>query len=363
MNENIIAKGILKSIFTLIGFGIIFFILWKISSLLVYILIAAIVSLIGRPIVILFNTKLKLPSSLSAGLVIFIFISIIGLLVYFFIPLLSNQIELLTKIDKTFIEEKLINKNLATLEYLTNIKADYIKENLTIRFETYLNKIDFKNIINYVLNTVSSISTALVCVTFISYFFLKDRLVFLNMILALVPTKHEKSTEFVIEKVNVLLGRYFLGLLLQVFVIFLIYLAILTFFTIKFSFTIALLCSVLNLIPYVGPLIGFFIFTGLSLNSLNSIDLDLDTILFKIFWLAITYNITQIIDNYILQPIIYSKSVKSHPLEIFIIIMIGGYLDGIIGIFIAVPFYTIFRVFLKEFFSEFKLVKSLTKDI
>jgi predicted PurR-regulated permease PerM len=73
--------------------------------------------------------------------------------------------------------------------------------------------------------------------------------------------------------------------------------------------------------------------------------------------------IVQVIDNNLSQPFIFSKSVNSHPLEIFLIILIIGFLFGIIGMIIAVPFYTILKVVAKEFFPENKIIKIVTKNI
>jgi predicted PurR-regulated permease PerM len=183
------------------------------------------------------------------------------------------------------------------------------------------------------------------------------------MILAIVPTKAEVKTEKALDQIKFLLQRYFMGLILQLVVMFVIYSGILNYFDVNYALTIAMLCAILNLIPYLGPVIGFFIIIGLTMNSLFGVGESLTIIILKIKWIAGLYLIAQVIDNYINQPIIYSKSVKSHPLEIFIVTIMGGFLYGVIGVFIAIPFYTIVRVILKEFFSEFKLVKSITKDL
>jgi predicted PurR-regulated permease PerM len=80
-------------------------------------------------------------------------------------------------------------------------------------------------------------------------------------------------------------------------------------------------------------------------------------------YVMIGYLIAQLIDNFGSQPLIFSKTTKSHPLEIFLIIIIGGLLFGIMGMITAVPLYTALKVILKEFLADNKIVKSLTKDI
>ena len=69
------------------------------------------------------------------------------------------------------------------------------------------------------------------------------------------------------------------------------------------------------------------------------------------------------IDNNLLVPLIYSKSVKAHPLEIFFVIIMGGSLAGLIGMLLAIPVYTVLRVIAKEFFQQFRVVQKLTAKI
>ena len=80
-------------------------------------------------------------------------------------------------------------------------------------------------------------------------------------------------------------------------------------------------------------------------------------------WAVVGFVIGQLIDNFISQPKIFSTATKAHPLEIFLVILIAGVLFGIVGLIVAVPAYTAIKVILKEFLSENKVVKKLTKHI
>jgi len=71
----------------------------------------------------------------------------------------------------------------------------------------------------------------------------------------------------------------------------------------------------------------------------------------------------QLIDNNILVPFIYAKSVKSHPLEIFLVIIMGGSLAGFVGMLLAVPVYTVLRVIAREFFQQFRVVQKITETM
>ena len=125
---------------------------------------------------------------------------------------------------------------------------------------------------------------------------------------------------------------------------------------------IAVLCALLNLIPYIGSLIGAFLMVVLTMSSNLGASFS-EVILPKTTYVMIGFMIGQLVDNFFSQPFIFSKSVKSHPLEIFLVIIIGGLLFGVIGMITAVPSYTALKVIMKEFLSENKIVKELTKNI
>jgi predicted PurR-regulated permease PerM len=125
---------------------------------------------------------------------------------------------------------------------------------------------------------------------------------------------------------------------------------------------IAFLCAILNIIPYIGPFIGS-ILAGI-LTMLSTINSDFQSVtLPTTLYVTIGFFIVQLIDNNVSSPIIFSKSVNSHPLEIFLVILIIGMLFGITGMIIAVPLYTILKVIGKEFFPENKVIKVLTKNL
>ena len=84
------------------------------------------------------------------------------------------------------------------------------------------------------------------------------------------------------------------------------------------SIVIAFLCALLNLIPYVGPLIGGVLMLFLTMSSNLGQDFQ-EVILPTTIYVMIGYVIAQLIDNFLSQPLIFSNSVKSHPLEIFLI--------------------------------------------
>jgi predicted PurR-regulated permease PerM len=219
----------------------------------------------------------------------------------------------------------------------------------------------FSDFFTSVLETISNFGIGLVSVFFITFFFLKDKSVFVSGFKEILPDKNETKILESIYKIRQVLSKYFIGLILQLTIILILYLIVLLIFGIENAFVIAFLCALLNIVPYVGPLIG----TALAgiLTLLGTIGTDFQTnALPTTIYVIIGFCIVQIIDNNISSPIIFSKSLNSHPLEIFLIILIIGTLFGITGMIIAIPFYTIMKVIAKEFYPENKIIKLLTQN-
>src|SRR5690606_28739425 len=199
-------------------------------------------------------------------------------------------------------------------------------------------------------------------VIFISFFLLKDSKLLENSILSLVPDTKVQSASYSMLKIKNLLSRYFIGLIFQILILFVIYSAVLLIFGIDNAIVIAFLCALLNIIPYIGPIIGGILMLFLSMSSNLGADFS-SVVLPTSLYVMIGFVIGQLIDNFFSQPIIYSSSVKSHPLEIFLVIIISGLLFGVIGMIAAIPVYTMIKVIAQQFLPNIKVVKELTKSI
>ena len=195
-------------------------------------------------------------------------------------------------------------------------------------------------------------------ITFISFFFIKDQRLLYNMIMAPIPVKHEEKVRNVMSASKKLLTRYFIGVIIEVAIIITIVSVGLLLLGVKNAILIGFIAGMFNVIPYVGPLIGALI--GITIGVITNTDVWSLAVLGLIGKMAIVYAIAQALDNIVLQPFIYSQSVKAHPLEIFLVIIMAGNVAGIVGMIIAIPAYSIFRVFIREFFNQFKLVQKLT---
>jgi predicted PurR-regulated permease PerM len=88
-----------------------------------------------------------------------------------------------------------------------------------------------------------------------------------------------------------------------------------------------------------------------------------DHVLVTAIIVVLVFSAANLIDNIILQPIIYSTSVKAHPVEIFLVIIMAGSLAGIPGMILAIPGYTVLRIVAREFLGKFRLVRKLTQNM
>ncbi len=361
MNSKIISTGILRALAILLGIALLCYFLFKIQSVLVYIIIAAVIALIARPLILLLRRKLKFPNTLAVISTMVLFIVLLLGIIGMFIPLVIEQGKSLSLLqESTHFEENIRNLINQTNDYFRSKNIDILSELQGADVFSSLKSIP--NALNSIVGTLGSFSIGLFSVLFISFFFMKDSRLFKSAILTVIPNGTEKRFSQSLEKINDLLSRYFIGLVLQISILFIFYTIILLIFGISNAVVIAFLCALLNIIPYVGPLIGAFLMIVLSMTS--NLGQDFQTqILPTTIYVMIGYFIAQMIDNFASQPIIFSKTTKSHPLEIFLVIIIGGLLMGPLGMIVAVPSYTVLKVILKEFLSENKIVKSLTKDI
>ena len=197
-------------------------------------------------------------------------------------------------------------------------------------------------------------------VLFITFFFLKDGNDIFRTLLRQFPIKQRKKLKLSFAKIENLLTRYFSGVFTQITILFILYLLLLLILGVENSFSIAFICAILNIIPYLGPLISILLM--IILSATNNIDAFIfNDFLANSIWLLIGFTAIQMLDNFIIQPYIFSSSIKSHPLEVFIVIIFSGLLFGIFGLIIAIPVYTTIKVIYNSFFDTKKLMENLFK--
>lgn len=344
---------------------------WWFKNVLIYMLVAVVVSLIAKPAVQLMKKVSikgrRLPDWLLAAISLTIIMILAGAFIFLLFPLVNGILQGID-FDQT---ARSIAGPLSDLN--THLREAFPKLGDNFRIEVAAIKelmkfFDLSAVSSWVGSAASIISTtavAIFSITFISFFFIKDDGLFTKIVCSLVPDKHEKTTEKAIDDIEHLLSRYFIGVTVEVTGVALLNflgLWLIARIGINAAVCIAIITGILNIIPYIGPLMGCIIGTSLALiiklSSAVPIGMDMGLLGFTVVVLGILC-FTQIIDNILYQPLIYSTSIKSKPLEIFIVLLIVGYIGGPLAMIVAIPTYTVFRVIAFRFFRNVKAIRRL----
>lgn len=350
--------------------AIIIFLIWFFSNVVTYILVAAVISLMGKPLVdLLCRLKYKsiyLPKWVSASIVLCALWGVAILLAILFVPIIYDRLQVfaLTGLENfsKYADQPLNEaRNFLSshFNYSMTLSAEDIMSEVSHRVSTIVDS--SVSSVASVIDFVTSAFVALFSITFITFFFMKENQLFDNGVVMLFPQRYERSIRDAINSSINLISKYLLGLagesIIKTVVITIgLYLIGIDFST---SFIIAIISGILNVIPYIGPIIGAGI--GLLIATATpELHSDLNTIVLQ---MIILLGVFQLIDNIILQPYIYSNSVKAHPLEIFLVILIAGSIAGVWGMLLAIPAYTVLRVFAKIFFNKLMVVQKLTDKI
>jgi predicted PurR-regulated permease PerM len=363
-----------QKILIVAGIILALFLAWYFRTIVVYLLVSAILALVGKPIVV-FLAKLKIgkrtiPRWICASVALGAIMFILYLFFSFFIPLIVSHAQALAQVNindvvvlftDPFVQlEKFIQTTFSNSEFsLSALLFDKIKAIF-----------DSSVILDYfgsITNLIVSMAVAIFAISFITFFFMKEENLFIDGVVILFPAQYESGIRHAWNNSTKLLMRYFIGVFFDMICV----MAVLTIglkFVVGLNFSTAILlgfiAGILNVIPYVGPLIAACISIVVIIANIGigifSPEGEYSGILLKTIGVFIAM---KILDDTVFQPYIFANSIKAHPLEIFLLILIAGSFAGIVGMLIAIPTYTIFRVFAKEFLNRFRVVQKLTEKI
>ena len=366
-------KATLRNI--LIFFGILFLLCcaWFFRNIVVYILVSGVFSIMGRPLVDLFCKirikKWSFPRSLSALLTIIAIWGVIILFFIIFVPLVTRQINYFSTIDSEKIVQ-IVAGPINKIEHLVRSINKDIPQNITIqdyivkKVAGILNINMIQNFIGSLISILGNVIIAIFSITFITFFFLKDQRLFFESILMWVPDKYVDNVTRALNSIKKLLTRYFIGIVIQSTCIMILITIGMTIAGIDFqqALVMGLIIGILNVIPYAGPWIGLAI--AITMGVASHINQDITTVVIPLVtYMIIVEVVTHLIDNIVFQPIIFSNSVRAHPLEVFIVVLAAGFAAGIPGMILGIPAYTVLRVFAREFFYNFKAVQKITSGL
>lgn len=343
-------------------------VVWYLTEIVTFILLAWVISMVGAPLMhALKGITIRNWSpgpSLRASVTLLGLFTVVGLLAWIFVPLILSQAASISKVNYVAIAEALeeplneLNKRLGELGLVTDTRppSEQVMDMLRGWFEPAKVGVFFTSF----LSLAGTLVVGLFSVVFIAFFFLKEEGLFKEFVSSLVPHEYSDKVAFVIDDISNLLTRYFGGVLIQITLITTIISVLLHLAGVRNALLIGLFSALINVIPYIGPVIGAVF--GLLMTVSSNLDLDfyneLRPLLFKVLG---TFGLVKLLDDFIFQPVIIGNRVLAHPLEIFIIVMVGAEIGGITGMVVAIPAYTVLRVVARVFLSEFHFVQKITR--
>lgn len=351
---------------------------WYLRSVLIYIVLAAVVSLLGRPVMtILGKGRYKgrsLPDWLCAVVSLIIILALFSFVFTQIIPVVAGIVQ---RISENFSSSDYSLPVDSFMDFVNGINAwlishfpqfgsDFRIENSVGSFlESTFDLSSISVVIEKVAAFFVSFGVGVFAVVFISFFFIKDPMLFRRIVGALVPDKIENRVITAIGDIEHLLSRYFVGLIIEILCVTLLdFLGLSLIARIDFNAAlgIAFIVGLMNIIPYVGPLVGVIL--GTILATVLKFSAGAMSVHFWGFIILVVciFEATKLLDTFFLQPYIYSRSIRSGALEIFIVLLIAANAAGVVGMFVAIPAYTVVRVIAAHFFSDVKAIRRLIPD-
>lgn len=355
-----------RSIALVVSLALIAALLWFFSDIIMYAVIAWVVSMLGQPLMRFYKKikiwKYQVGSNMAAGLTLVTFFLGLALVVMLFVPPIIQQANNLAHVDYPALGK-------ALQEPLTKLQsqlANYglmdpnvpIEQQLQQRLTGSFEPSSLKKYINGFFSTAGNIGVTIGAVIFISFFFLQEQGLFVNFLSSLMPSQYDSQIKRALSDIAKNLALYFRGLLLQMLAFSLTVTVALWALGVKNALLIGVFGGLMNVIPYVGPIVGMafgVVFTISSNLEMNFYDHTLPMLLKVI---GVFFG-CQLIDNNFTQPYIFSSTLKTHPLEIFFVVLIGAKIGGVTGMVMAIPGYMVLRVIASVFLSEFHVVQNL----
>lgn len=346
-------------------------VIWYFGNIVGYVLVAGVLAIMFQPltdkVAALKVGKGTLPRWAAALVGILAVWLCILLFFVLFIPLITSKMGDLASFDYkgllVSLQEPMTNLGTFLDKYFN---IDISSESLAAMFQeqvgTILNFDALNSVFSSVFSVAGSIAVAAVSITFITFYFMKENGLFVKMLRAVVPTKYEENVVRAVDKISAMLSRYFRGVVCQM----LIMMTVITIVLVCFGFSlqdavfVGVVEGVFNIIPYVGPWLGFIISGLAGLTFTTSTGLGVGFVLIVI---AGTIALAQFVDNYFVSPKVFSKQMNAHPLEIFLVTLAAGSFMGVLGMLVAIPAYTVLRILAKEFLYNYKLVRTLTSKM
>lgn len=341
---------------------------WYFTSIFVYIFIALILAIMGSPLMRLLEKvrigKRPMPKSAAAGITLIVIMAVLAVIISLLIPLVSHEVRQLQNFDyEAFFGnfEKISRQATQWLKSNHIVSRDFdLAKLITNHVTSMVPSLNVTSIFGDVISMAGSVFICLFSVLFMTFFALKDNTIFWKMLKKLIPASLRGNFDNILSETKMQLRKYFFGVFIEMLIVGTLDCIICLILGVPYALLIGVIGGLLNIIPYVGPLIAGCLSVGIGIYAtLTAGSSDILPIIIKI---VSTFIAVKMIDDFILQPNIYGKSVNAHPLEIFIVILVAGKVGGVWGMLFGVPAYTLIRIIVGEFFWQYFIpVQDLNK--
>lgn len=318
-----------------------FYLLWDIVIIFIFVLFFY---FLFNPIIKFFE-KNNINKSVASLLCVAGVFAIIIFALFAILPKILSQVE---KIFSSIGSIKL-NEQVAILEIKLKKYFPFLKEKtITSQIESFFLDISNNMLfeIKFFLANFFTIAFTIILLPFILFFFIRDNKKIFNGILNIVPNKYFEATYYVLHQISLSLGNFVRGWILDAFFVGLLCGLGLSIIGLSNSFALGIISGLGHLIPYFGPIIGAMPSILISLSETGNFS--------QVPFIILVFFVVYTIDNGFFQPYIYYKNIKISPITIIFLIIVGGKLFGIYGMFLAVPLTTAVKTASKHIYIAFK---------
>jgi predicted PurR-regulated permease PerM len=318
--------------------------LWYFASIVVYLLSGGILAYLLRPLVDRIQSlgMRRVPAILVAFLLVG---GVLGVAVTSVVPFVTRQVQDLSQLITVDTAVYVANYIEGQLRAAVPIDPGMLEENVRQMAQSLLrgDLVEGERIAHTVESVVSvftNIVYAVVIIPFVTFFLLKDELKIRRNVLAVVPNRYFEVTLSILAKVEANIGRYFRALLVQGTTIAAIGSGLLWIVGLRGAIAVGIFTGLANTIPYFGPLMGFLAGTVVGIAQTGNMAL--------VPGVALAMALTQLADNVLIQPIVFSRAAQTHPLVILFVVLAGAQLGGLVGMLVAIPLTTTVRVIVEQ---------------
>lgn len=340
MLKNLTLDKVVKSVIGIGAILLIGMIIYNFSNLVAYAAIAMLVSYMLDPVVNRLQAA-GMNRTVATTLTLATLILVIVWGSTSVIPIVANQMASLARQldieNLRFIAEQIETSIIANFDF---IPEGFLRDNIALMSNNLFDIGQFSDLVGDIIGIFTNLFAAFLVIPFATFFFLKDGHKIRRDLLMLVPNKYFETILSLVDKIETQLGRYFRSVFLQCTIVGIVSWLALSVAGLNNSASVGITIGLANSIPYFGPLIGYILSIVISIIETGDFSLVIPCV--------IAVLIAQILDNIVLQPLIFSRSADMHPVAILFIILIGAQTAGILGMLIAIPIATVIRISIKQ---------------